>query len=147
MFNPVACQLLRRDKHPMPLNEAHYIFNHRPLLLIVITFPQNLPVSRDHLASNPTVAGGLAPKRPPTRSWYTNTWPISEASALSCLATVTAGDCPAEGCDVAEDASAFAASPGESTVIPCLAINRLHSNCVTMSPAPVGTVTVCRKGC
>ena len=49
MFNPVACQLLRRNKHPMPMNESHKIFRHRSLLLVVIPFPQDLPVSRDDL--------------------------------------------------------------------------------------------------
>mgnify|MGYP001217587578 CR=1 FL=1 len=50
MFNSVGCQLIRRDKYPVPLNKSHHIFRHRPLSLVVIPFPQNLPVSRDNLS-------------------------------------------------------------------------------------------------
>ena len=65
MINPVDRQLLRRDKHPMPLNESHKVFRHRSLLLVVIPFPQDLPVSRDDLGFKTHRCRGAGTKATP----------------------------------------------------------------------------------
>jgi len=58
MINPIDRQFLRRDKHPMPLNESHKSLPSSALLLVVIPFHRTCPSAATTLLQNPPLPGG-----------------------------------------------------------------------------------------